>query len=92
MRRLESGAGSGARGRGSQPRLREATGLPSGPTMRACRCVRLDADRMNGGESLRDQGGGIHPRPAPEERSEVKSRRRGAPKGVRSPQGERDLE
>ena len=58
-------------------RTREASGSPSGPITRACRCVRLDADRENAGESPPDQGvvsyslrgpGEAAP-PGPEERS-----------------------
>jgi hypothetical protein len=67
MRRLEYGVRSGARGFASQARLREVSGPPSVPTTWD-RPKGLDEGRMNGGQSLRDQGGRKAPHPAPEVR------------------------
>ena len=54
MRRLESGAGYGARAQASQARVREAEETPTGPTTWLCLWW-LDAVRLNGGEIRRNE-------------------------------------
>ena len=78
MRRYDSGTGCGACGCASQARLRDAPG--SRPTqLRGSAFKWLDAGRMNGGESCRDQVGqmaSVRPR---KHGPGVQSRRGGAP-------------